>query len=125
MIVANRKGTAAPVASILPSLVAACGNWAWRTENLWPSDELEQIEFAVAEANTLTITVYDIHPFIDGNTRATWHLRNYLLMLAGLPPMIDLVDQARYEESWWSASPTDHEELDRCVLEELRAQESR
>jgi hypothetical protein len=49
-------------------------NWNWRRERYRPTDDLDLIEFIVAEANTLAVRVYDIHPFLDGNTRATWHL---------------------------------------------------
>ena len=81
------------------------------------------IEFIVAEANTLAIRVYDVHPFIDGNTRATWHLRNYLLMLDGLQPLIDLAHPLSYEKAWWSASFEDHAQVDAVVLGELTLQE--
>jgi fido (protein-threonine AMPylation protein) len=119
--VMNRKGTAAAVDAILPALDGACGNWQWRRDALTPDDELEWIAFVVTEANTLTIAVYDVHPFLDGNTRTTFHLRNYLLMLDGLRPLIDLQDQVRYEAAWWDATPHDHEELDSAILEELKA----
>lgn len=65
---------------------------------------------AVAEANTLTVRVYDVHPFIDGNTRADWHLRNYLLMLDGLPPLDNLVDPDRYMTAWWAATAEEHDD---------------
>lgn len=88
-----------------------------------PEDGPELIEFIVSEVNTLTVGVYDIHPFIDGNTRTTWHLRNYLLMLDGLRPLVDLVDEDAHNEAWWAASQHDHEALDRAVLNELVAQD--
>jgi hypothetical protein len=75
------------------------------------------------EANTLTIAVYDVHAYIDGNTRTTWHLRNYLLMLDGLRPLVDLLDQPAYEEAWWPSTPQDHAALDAIVLNELAAQD--
>ena len=108
---------------MLPGIEAACGNWNWRRENTAPEDEAEFVEFAVAEANTLTVAVYDVHPFIDGNTRTTWHLRNYVLMLDGLRPLVDLQDMETYEDAWWTATPHDHEALDRAVLAELAAQD--
>lgn len=55
----------------------------WRRENHRPIGELELIEFVVAEASALAVRIYGVHPFIDGNTRATWHLRNYVLILNG------------------------------------------
>lgn len=118
-MVLNRKGTAAEVEGIIPGIENACGNWTWRRENAAPSDEADHIEFIVAEANTLAVAVYDVHPFLDGNTRATWHLRNYVLMVDGLPPLLDLADEDAYNEAWWGASPHEHDELDRIVLEEL------
>lgn len=44
-------------------------------------------------------------------------------MLDGLRPLVDLRDQDAYEDAWWKATPHDHEELDRIVLEELDAQD--
>jgi fido (protein-threonine AMPylation protein) len=118
-VVLNRKGTAAPVEGIIDGVMSACGNWTWRRENIKPSDAAEEIEFIVAEANSLAVAVYDVHPFVDGNTRATWHLRNYVLMLDGLHPLLDLADEGAYNEAWWKATPLSHDELDRVVLEEL------
>jgi fido (protein-threonine AMPylation protein) len=121
--VLNRKGTAVAVDAILPAVAQACGNWVWRGEYAAPDNDAELVEFVVAEANTLTVRVYDVHPYIDGNTRTTWHLRNYLLMLGGLRPLVNLNDQVRYEESWWAATAEDHHDLDACVLDELAMQD--
>lgn len=121
-IVLHRKGTAVAVEAILPAVAHACENWAWRRENAAPDDEASLIEFIVAEANTLTVVVYDVHPYIDGNTRTTWHLRNYLLMIDGVRPLIDLRDEDAYEAAWWNARPEKHDELDRQVLLEIAAQ---
>lgn len=118
-MVLNRKGTAVPVEAILPAVQSACENWAWRHDRYRPTDELKLIRFIVAEANTLTVRVYDVHPFLDGNTRATWHLRNYLLMLDGLRPLVDLLDFDGYETAWWEATAEDHGRLDTVVLDEL------
>lgn len=63
------------------------------------------------------------NPFVDGNTRATWHLRNYLLMLDGLSPLVDLGDLPGYESAWWEAAAEDHGRLDATVLDELALQE--
>lgn len=111
------------VEAILPAVQNACENWSWRHERFRPTDDLELIRFIVAEANTFSVRVYDVHPFIDGNTRATWHLRNYLLMLDGLRPLVDLADLDRYENAWWNATAEDHIELDETVLAELTKQE--
>lgn len=123
-MVANRKGTAVPVEAVLPGVVAACGNWNWRREHAQNTRDDDRITFIVAEANTLAIEIYDIHPFLDGNTRTTWHLRNYLLMVDGLRPLTDLQDTARYEHAWWQASPHEHDGLDSSVMQELAAQDS-
>jgi hypothetical protein len=122
-MVLNRKGTAVEVEAILPAIDNACQNWNWRREKMRPADEADQVEFAIVEANTLAVAVYDVHPFIDGNTRATWHLRNYALMLDGLPPLNDPADTDGYDAAWWSATPSDHEALDQAVSVELRRQE--
>lgn len=122
-MVLNRKGTAVEVDAILPAVAGACENWNWRRERYRPSDELELIEFIVAEANTLAVRIYDVHPFIDGNTRATWHLRNYAFMLDGLRPLLDLADLGRYESAWWSATVEDHDELDEIVLADMVEQQ--
>jgi hypothetical protein len=122
-MVLNRKGSAVEVEAILPAIDNACQNWNWRRENQQPEDDEDLIEFIVAEANTLAVCVYDVHPFIDGNTRATWHLRNYALMLDGLPPLGDPSDLDAYDLAWWAASPVDHVELDRVVLIELDSQD--
>lgn len=121
-MVLNRKGTAVEVEAILPAIDGACGNWNWRRDHRTPSDDADLVQFAVAEANTLTVRVYDVHPFIDGNTRAAWHLRNYLLMLDGLPPLDNLVDHEGYMTAWWAATADDHDDLDQAVLAEINAQ---
>lgn len=118
-MVLNRKGTAVPVDAIIPGVQNACGNWNWRRQRARPADEADEIEFIVAEANCLAISIYDVHPFLDGNTRATWHLRNYALMCEGLSPLLDLEDEDAYDEAWWHSTGHAHEELDRLVLEEL------
>lgn len=118
-MVLNRKGTAVEVEAILPAVQGACENWNWRRERYRPTDDLNLVEFIVAEANTLAVRLYDVHPFIDGNTRATWHLRNYLLMLEGLPPLVDLSDIDHYERAWWDATAESHKELDAVVLTNL------
>ena len=121
-MVLNRKGTAVEVEAILPAIDNACGNWNWRQENMRPADEADLIEFVVVEANTLAVCVYDVHPFIDGNTRATWHLRNYALMLGGLPALNDPADPDAYDAAWWAATASDHETLDQAVSAELNLQ---
>lgn len=121
-MVLNRKGTAVEVEAILPAIDNACENWNWRRENSRPVDEAELIEFVIVEANTLAVSVYDVHPFIDGNTRATWHLRNYALMLDGLPALDDPADPDTYDAAWWAATVSDHEALDRAVSAELDLQ---
>jgi fido (protein-threonine AMPylation protein) len=118
-MVLNRKGSAVEVEAILPAVQSACENWTWRRERFRPTDDSELIEFIVAEANALSVRVYDVHPFIDGNTRATWHLRNYLLMLEGIRPLIDLADPTSYEHAWWNATAETHVDLDTTVVEEL------
>ena len=110
-MVLNHKGTAVEVPAIIPALVNACDNWSYRREHRTHNSDEDLIELIVAEANTLTVDVYDTHPFLDGNTRTTWHLRNYLLMLDGLRPLIDLADEAAYKSAWWSATAHDHTSL--------------
>jgi fido (protein-threonine AMPylation protein) len=122
-MVLNRKGTAVEVAAIVPALVNACDNWIYRRQHRSLGSIEELVEIAVAEANTLTVDVYDTHPFLDGNTRTTWHLRNYLLMLDGLRPLIDLTDEDAYKAAWWSATAHDHEALDAIVIDELARQD--
>jgi len=122
-MVLNRKGSAVEVEAILPAVQSACENWTWRRERFRPTVDADLVEFIVAEANTLAVHIYDVHPFIDGNTRATWHLRNYLLMLDGLRPLIDLADLVTYEDAWWSATFESHKQLDAVVQTELAQQE--
>lgn len=121
-VVLNRKGTAADPEAIVPAVVNACANWDWR-QKFAPATGPELVAFNVAEANTLVVSIYDVHPFVDGNTRTTWDLRNYLLMLGGLRPLVDLRDQEAYEDAWWSAAPNDHDALDASVIQELAAQD--
>jgi len=121
-MVLNRKSTAVEVEAILPAVQGACENWNWRRDHHRPTDDLALVEFIVAEANTLAVRVYDVHPFLDGNTRASWHLRNYLLMLDGMRPLVDLADVGRYERAWWDATAESHDELDEIVLTELASQ---
>jgi hypothetical protein len=44
-------------------------------------------------------------------------------MLDGLRPLVDLADLDRYEHAWWSATATDHSQLDEIVLTGLAAQQ--
>ncbi len=118
-MVLNRKGTAVEGDAILPAVHGACADWNWRRERIKPTDDIDLVAFVIAEANALTVRVYDVHPFIDGNTRTTWHLRNYLLMLDGLRPLTDLSDYGRYETAWWDSTAEDHDALDMSVLSEL------
>lgn len=124
VMVVNRKGTAVPVGAIIDGVEAACGDWRWRQENLSPEDAIEQIEFSVAEANELVIRVYNIHPFLDGNTRATFSLRNLLLVRGGLYALQD-VDVEPFLDAWWKAQPGNHERLDELVVEALFEQDRR
>jgi Fic family protein len=124
VMVANRKGTAVPVGAIIDGVEAACGDWRWRQENLSPDDAIEQIEFTVAEANELVIRVYDIHPFLDGNTRATFSLRNLLLVRGGLYALQE-VDVEPFLDAWWKAHPGSHERLDGLIVEALVEQDLR
>jgi fido (protein-threonine AMPylation protein) len=124
-MVLNRKSTAVEVEAILPAVQDACENWNWRQERYRPTYDLDLVEFIVAEANTLAVRVYDVHPFLDGNTRATWHLRNYVLMLDGLRPLVDLADIDRYERAWWDSTAQTHDELDQVVLTDLASQRPR
>lgn len=119
-MVLNRKGTAVEVPAIIPALVNACDNWSYRREHRSRDTGENLVELIVTEANTLTV---DIYPFLDGNTRTTWHLRNYLLMLDGLRPLIDLADEDTYKSAWWSATAHDHVALDAVVLNELSRQD--
>ena len=123
-MVLNRKGTAVEVEAILPAVSDACENWNWRRDRYRPRDELELIEFIVAEANTLAVRIYDVHPFIDGNTRTTWHLRNYAFILDGLRPLLGLADLDRYERAWWNATAEDHGELDEIILADMVEQQA-
>ncbi|MES1193909.1 MAG: hypothetical protein ABUM26_06250 [Solirubrobacterales bacterium] len=122
-MVLNRKGTAVEVPAIIPALVNACDNWSYRREHRTNQSGEDLVELIIAEANTLTIDVYDTHPFLDGNTRTTWHLRNYLLMLDGLRPLVDLTDEDAYKSAWWSATAHDHEALDEIIINELSRQD--
>jgi fido (protein-threonine AMPylation protein) len=124
-MVLNRKSTAVEVEAILPAIQNACENWNWRRDRYKPSDDSNLVEFTVAEANALAVRIYDVHPFIDGNTRATWHLRNYVLMLDGLRPLVEIADIDRYERAWWKATAENHHELDQIVLTELASQVER
>jgi fido (protein-threonine AMPylation protein) len=124
-MVLNRKSTAVEVEAILPAIQGACENWNWRRQRYKPTDDLGLVEFIIAEANTLAVRVYDVHPFVDGNTRSTWHLRNYLLMLDGLRPLVDLADIDNYERAWWDSTAETHDGLDQVVLTELASQRPR
>ena len=105
------------------SRAPSTSNWSYRREHRTHHSDEDLVELIVAEANTLTVDVYDTHPFLDGNTRTTWHLRNYLLMLDGLRPLIDLADEDAYKSAWWSATAHDHPALDAIVINELSHQD--
>lgn len=123
-VVLNRKGTAVDPAAIIEGCENSCADWRYRLENHFPLEPIEQIAFSVTEANELVVRIYDIHPFVDGNTRATWSLRNFLLVQAGLYGL-EIADYDRLKEAWWRASPNDHAQLDAVVLEALIEQDLR
>ena len=79
----------------------------------------------VSEANEIALHVYNIHPFIDGNTRTTFSLRNYLLQVEGYDRLTVLEDADRYAAAWWRGNPGDHDALDEVVALELLAQDGR
>lgn len=116
----NRKSTAVEVDAIVPGVHNACDNWTYRfAEVVKAASGEDQIELLVQEANTLAVRVYDIHPFIDGNTRTTFSLRNYALMLGGVGPVLGLNDVDEHTRAWMAATPHDHDDLDQLVLEAL------
>lgn len=78
----------------------------------------------MTQANEATIAIYDAHPFIDGNTRTTWHFRNFLLLVSGYWPLRKPSNWNRYEDVWWTADRFDHRELDLVVVEELWRQQA-
>jgi fido (protein-threonine AMPylation protein) len=104
-MVLNRKGTAAEPAAIVPALINACDNWAYRRERLVSSSDEDLVSFIIDNAHTLMVDVYDVHPFL------------------GLRPLIDLVDEVTYQSAWWSATAHDHEALDSVVIDELDRQD--
>lgn len=122
LLVVNRKGTAIDKEAIVPAVIGACDNWNYRRQYA-PSHGPDLVQFLVAEANTLVVAIYDVHPFIDGNTRTTWSLRNYVLMRDGLRPLVDLHDWDSYEKAWMNADAFEHKELDDRVLDELASQD--
>lgn len=124
VIVANRKGTAVAPSAIVEACENSCADWRYRQEHYSPDDPVEQLEFAVAEANELSVRIYDIHPFIDGNTRTTFSLRNLLLVRAELYGL-ETADHQKLADAWWNARPGDHGRLDELVLESLIEQDMR
>lgn len=122
-MVLNRKGTALAPDALESAIDSACGNWTHRFEAA--GGDFGSLERAVSEANEAAIAIYDAHPFIDGNTRTTWHFRNFLLMVPGYSPLLDPIDWRRFEYAWWSATPADHAELDLVTLESLSAEAER
>jgi fido (protein-threonine AMPylation protein) len=87
-----------------------------------PADLLAE---AIYAANDLAVRMYDIHPFIDGNTRATFSLRNFALMRTGSQSIIYIPNEAEFETAWMEARPSDHDWLDALTAEALIAQEER
>lgn len=72
-------------------------------------------------ANRITVQIHHIHPFLDGNTRACFTLRAYLLVRAGLPAVTGRAMEARGRQAWNAAHPHDHAELDNVLLEQIGA----
>ena len=70
-------------------------------------------------ANEITVRLHHIHPFLDGNTRACFLLRSYLLRRAGLPTSECRVSEGRLREAWNAASPANHDAFDHLLYEEL------
>lgn len=123
--VRNRKATAWPARSVEGGVREACLDWEAATAAHRPESRIEGMLFSVQQANRVAVRVYDIHPFLDGNTRATWSLRNYALLRTGLGALAGLGDRRRYARAWWQAAPDDHAFLDEVVAEELVAMETR
>lgn len=72
-------------------------------------------------ATLLTVQVHHVHPFIDGNTRACWTLRNAVFVRAGLPPLGRLAKEGRHRSAWDAAMPYDTDQLVAVTLDELAA----
>lgn len=70
-------------------------------------------------ANRITVRAHYVHPFIDGNTRACFLLRRYLLQRAGLPPVPGDLREQRQRAAWNAANQVDHDELDQVLYDDL------
>jgi fido (protein-threonine AMPylation protein) len=123
--VENRKATAWPARNVGVGVLTACADWGAARGQYTAPDYFTGLMFYVNQANRLAVRIYDIHPFLDGNTRATWSLRNYALMRCGLDPLAQLEDEERYRHAWWQSKPENHLYLDEVVAEELVALEMR
>lgn len=125
MEVINRKQTAAPPAYIREFSHQAFRNYHERLDEarVGQASDIDLDLVVIKAINELVVSVYDIHPFIDGNTRATYSLRDYLLETEGFDRLdyYSFRDEKRFMEAWWRATPQDHELLDAVLLEELSA----
>lgn len=86
-----------------------------------PISSKRDLHAVIALANRITVQLHHIHPFLDGNTRACFTLRAYLLVRAGLPAVTGRSMEARGRHAWNAAHPHDHAELDNLLLEQLGA----
>ncbi len=123
--VENRKVTAWPARDVGVGVLNACADWETAVREYQAPDYFTGLVFYVSQANRLAVRIYDIHPFLDGNTRVTWSLRNYALLRCGLDALAGLDDMERYNRAWWAATPSNHMFLDEVVAEELVALEMR
>ncbi len=126
VVVSRRPTVSAPDA--IPQNVAAAffrfdDDWVAaggsRSRSVPPS--ANQVGHLIWLANEITVRLHHIHPFLDGNTRACFLLRAYLLRRAGFPPALCDVNEPRLRAAWNAAGPGDHDALDQQLYDDLAA----
>lgn len=126
VVVSRRPVVSAPDA--IPQNVAAAffgfeDDWVVaggdRSRSRAPTDA--EIARLIWLANEITVRLHHIHPFLDGNTRACFLLRAYLLRRAGFPATHCEVSRGRLREAWNDASPANHDALDHLLYDDLAA----
>lgn len=78
-----------------------------------------EVDRLIWKANEIIVRLHHVHPFLDGNTRACFLLRAYLLRRAGFPPALCDVNEERLRGAWNEAGPASHDALDHLLYEEL------
>lgn len=118
-VVIASRARVGPVGDLGPAVHRACDDYRYQMAGIGNTSRDELAFQEIEIVNKLVATIYDVHPFIDGNTRTSFSLRDYALQALGHPSLGDVHTNARYMQAWGGSRPLDHGFLDEVTFEVL------